>query len=439
MLKLSFLLIGPRAFKSRWYVLSASGLLLIIAALFIAFFADADTVDLTGRSIGAAFILAGIAHLRDFLGKTDHVRRLIARIQSVGLIILGTIILDWPIDTHLGLPLLFGLAFALNGLVRIAMGPLLRLRGWRAGMVFGIAELGMAALVLTGWPLPQDQMVALCIGLVVGLTGGLLLRIGLMFRTLEAEAAILNLPIFAERGWYDSAPVLVETGEAVTVDQPMLVHVWTPAGSVTAPERRLLIDRYVAAVDKDGAISTGHAALEMPPSLYISHYPEVLLECGVEGFLTALRATSENDAKGKFQPSYAYESDWWCPADAQVSFRNYDPRRLRAFWSGYRQDDTYNLVNRNCSVVVAHAMEAALEGALDTRRPWLRLLRLLANPDIWLAAMIRGRARMGTWTPGLVLDYAHTLARLVERRDVGWRERFRHFLRRLRPGKEATA
>ncbi|MGC8200790.1 DUF308 domain-containing protein, partial [Salmonella enterica] len=52
---------------------------------------------------------------------------------------------------------------------------------------------------------------------------------------------------------------------------PLTVHVWTPAGSAKGPARRQpLIDRYIAAVDNQGVISTGHAALEILPELYIS-------------------------------------------------------------------------------------------------------------------------------------------------------------------------
>ncbi|OIV47430.1 hypothetical protein BK025_04335 [Sodalis sp. TME1] len=55
---------------------------------------------------------------------------------------------------------------------------------------------------------------------------------------------------------------------------PLIVHIWTPEESAaTQPVSRPIINRYIAAVDADGVISTGHAALEVPGKLYLSLYP----------------------------------------------------------------------------------------------------------------------------------------------------------------------
>ncbi|WP_246659464.1 HdeD family acid-resistance protein [Ancylobacter moscoviensis] len=434
MLKLAFLLIGSKAFKSRWYVLSMLGGALILAAAYLSLYATDSVLLTVGQAIGFFFVANGAAGLSAFLVQDRRNRRYFPLIRAVGLIVIGALILDWPIDTHIALGVLFAIAFAVDGTVRLATALVVRFPGWRAMALCGAAETVIAVLIFAEWPLPHNRSVAFCISLLVALTGWLLVRVGFMFRTLESEVAILNLPIFTGRGWYDNAPVLVETGEEVAAEHPMIVHVWTPVGSASEPERRLLVDRYIAAVDGSGVISTGHSALEMPPDLYISHYPATELERSGRDFIAALRGTVENDLKGRFQPSYAYESDWWCPADAHVEFRNFNPMRLRSFWVGYRQDDTYNLTNRNCSVVVAHALDAALEGSLTTRFPWLRLIGLLGNPDIWVASMIRTRAHSATWTPGLVLDYANALARVVEKREVAWSRRFSGFVRRLRAG-----
>jgi hypothetical protein len=215
---------------------------------------------------------------------------------------------------------------------------------------------------------------------------------------------------------------------------PLLVHVWTPVGSAESPtsERRLLIDRYIAAVDGRGMISTGHAALELPPDLYISHYPALDLDHSPDEFARSLRATADNDVKGLFQPSYAFESADWCPADAQVAFHSYDEARLRAHWEAYRADDTYNLTDRNCSVAVAGALEAALEGSLGAGPVWRRFFALMANPDLWVAALLRARAESGTWTPGLVLDYARSLHAIIEPQRSPWGRRLRAALRHWR-------
>lgn len=434
MLKLCFLLIGAPSFRARWYVIAILGGVFVTLATLLAIDASDGVTLVTREALGFVFIVNGLAALLVLLGRMRGAARSLLFLKAAGLMLLGVLIIQPPVSTEWALALLFGLAFALDGIGRIATGLVVRFSGWRTMALIGALEIAVAGLIITEWPLPHNRNIPFCIALLLALSGWLLLRIGFMFRTLESEAAILALPIFGGRGWYDNAPVMIDAGDEPAPEQPMIVHVWTPVGSAYAPERRLLVDRYVAAVDGHGVISTGHAALEMPPDLYISHYPAMEVERSSSDFIASLRATGENDLKGRFQPSYAYESDWWCPADQNVEFRNYSPRRLRVFWAGYKQDDTYNLTNRNCSVVVAQALDAALEGSLASRFPWLRLLRLLANPDIWVAAMIRTRANSATWTPGLVLDYARTLARIVEQGDVAWSTRLLGFLKRGRRG-----
>jgi hypothetical protein len=143
-----------------------------------------------------------------------------------------------------------------------------------------------------------------------------------------------------------------------------VVHVWTPTGSAKDVLPQPLVDRYVAAVDAHGVISTGHAALEASPDIYISHYPAQEIDHSPDDFRQLLRATHENNVAGRFQPSYAVEAAGWCPSTAEVVFERYNDARLGAFWAWYRHDDTYNLTNRNCSSTVAAALESALEGTL---------------------------------------------------------------------------
>ena len=59
-------------------------------------------------------------------------------------------------------------------------------------------------------------------------------------------------------------------------------------------------------------------------------------------------------------------------------------------------------------------------------------LALLVNPELWVAAMLRARAKSVTWTPGLVLDYARALGVIVEPQRSPWRRRLQLALRHLR-------
>ena len=99
---------------------------------------------------------------------------------------------------------------------------------------------------------------------------------------------------------------------------------------------------------------------------------------------------------------------------ATLRFRNFNEGQLRTFWALYRRLTDYNFTNRNCSVVVALSLEAALMGSLDTGRRFRTLLYLLTNKDLWVAHFIRWKAREMVWTPGMMLEYALALQRVVE-------------------------
>jgi hypothetical protein len=124
---------------------------------------------------------------------------------------------------------------------------------------------------------------------------------------------------------------------------------------------------------------------------------------------------------GRFLPSYAEEAAGWCESNARITFRNYDPVCLQEFWNSYRQDETYNLTNRNCSSTVAHALEAALVGAL-TRQPLSSMvfLRMIFSSEFWIACKIREQAEAMAWTPGLVRDYARALNAIADPSPAPW-------------------
>jgi hypothetical protein len=209
-----------------------------------------------------------------------------------------------------------------------------------------------------------------------------------------------------------------------------------PAATAKAEAQpRAIVNRYIAAVDRNGAISTGHAALESPEGIYISLYPGKEIDRSPEEFGRMLRATRENDVPGVFQPDYRTEANAWCESTVKVRIRNYDPERLQRFWGAYRQDTTYNLTHRNCSSTVARALEAAIEGA--SARVWAKsggwkpLVRVMSTPELWVAAQVRKRAATMAWTPGLTLDYARALSMLADPRPLGWVKMARLALRTM--------
>ena len=434
MIRLAMLLVGARVLRRKWRALVVLGALWI--ALGLAIMVDASN----GLDVVAVETLAILLLFEGFLALAlftlaPHRRGYTVLIKAVALLVLGCMILDFPFRVDIENSLLFGLAFLIDGASRIATASVVRFPKWQLVAAGGALELGLGAFVISDWPVGYHNTVPFCIGVALLLSGWTILRIGLRLRQLKDDTPVVNLPVFEHRGWHygTALPPARPTAPAHHAT-PLIVHVWTPIGSAASPRsaHRLLIDRYIAAIDGKGMISTGHAALQLPPDIYISHYPALDLDHSPEEFARLFRATPDNNVKGHFQPSYAIESADWCPADARVDFHVYDAARLRAHWDAYRADDTYNLTNRNCSVTVAAALEAALEGALGTGAGWGRFWRLLVNPDLWVAALLRARAESMTWTPGLVLDYARALGELVEPQRSPWRRRLQVALRHLR-------
>jgi uncharacterized membrane protein HdeD (DUF308 family) len=418
MIRLAMLLLGARSIRRRWMLLPAVGALwMLVGALLIGDVSADGLLSIGIEALGVLLIVEGVMVSPLALG--GGVRTNPARLaRAIGFVVLGVLILR-PIDHGVPDTLLFCLLFAVDGALRVASAWVVRFQRWRGALAAGVLELALAALVLADWPIAHTVIVPFSLGVALLASGWSLVRLGLQLRRLPPGTSITTLPLFASRPWH-ARPML--PGHVPHYDQPepLVLYVWTPVGSAHDVQRHLLIDRYIAAVDGKGRISTGHSALEMRPDLYISHYPAEEIDHSPTDFARMLRAGHENDIRGRWLPSHAQEVADWCEPDARVVFPRYDAVALRAFWDAYRQDDTYNLTSRSCSTVTSLAIESALEGILASRWPWLWFGLLVTDPTVWLAAILRRRGATMAWTPGLVLDYARALQEVVERQHTRW-------------------
>jgi len=419
MVRLSMLLLGADSVRQRWWWLCLIGLLWICLAAWLVFDASDGELFVAVEALGLLLVLQGVGALLRATGKPPRVRSLLY-LRGLILFLLGVMIV-MPLRLDHGLPdrVLFATAFLADGCLRAASAWVVRFPQWRVAVAAGLAELFAAVAVGGNWPLHHHYTVPMVFAVILAASGWSAIILALQIRRLPAGRSITSLPIFSARSWYHATtlPIVVHTRPAVH-DEPMTLHVWTPAGSAEHPHRRLLVDRYIAAVDAKGVISTGHSALERLPDLYISHYPAVEIDHSPDDFAALLRAGPENDIAGKWQPDHAYEVAQWCEADQHVRFPYYNAGALAQFWANYRIDATYNLTSRSCSTVTALAIESALEGTLASARPMLTFVRLLCDANVWTAAMLRRRGATMAWTPGLVLDYARLLRVIVGHRHA---------------------
>lgn len=412
MIEIILLLLGGDYLRRHWRLLAvlaavwlASGLWLCIDAL------DGQLVfpiEIFALLVLLESVIA-IALARSGLSRAPRLRL----VQAGALAFVSLLILShWDLGEAL-LALLFAAAFALDGVTRIVTAWHVRFPGWRPTILGGALLLVLAVTVAVPWPTwHYYKTIPFCIGIGLIISAIGVGRAAPMLRRWPAGSTLAVHLVHRRQGADLALPPVPPTSPGHT---PLVVRVWTALGTAVDPIHRPLLDRYIAAVDAKGTISTGHAALELPPDLYISHYPAVEIDHSPTEFLHLFRATPDNDVPGRFQPSYAVESAEWCPATRSIAFRRYNPARLRAFWQVYRQDQTYNLTFRNCSSTVALALDCAIEGSLARHGVgWYLLLRVLLTPELWAAAEVRKRARTMAWTPGLLHDYALAMRALQD-------------------------
>ncbi|UXV17515.1 hypothetical protein N4P55_16605 [Pseudomonas fluorescens] len=423
MVRLVILLLGVDYLRSYWRTLTVIGVVGILAGSIVFIDALDDALYFPINPFAWLLLLEGSATL--IVAHSGIVgQRKLRYLKGFSFVLAASLILAGHHHGNFILSMIFGTLFLADGLLQIVSAYVVRYRTWRIAMFGGGVEIALAIFFFQPYPTDYIGTVPYCLGLGLFFAGWNMLLVAGRARRMVSNPALegdaqspIPGPSHKKPTERDSA-----TGDNA---QALIVHIWTPLGVANAEVvRRPLIERYIAAVDKNGVISTGHAALEAPDGLYVSLYPAEDIDHSPDQFMRLLRATDDNNMPGEFQSDYLTESQAWCPSTVQVHLRNYDPQHLHDFWETYRKDTTYNLTHRNCSSSVIQVLEAALEGSLG--RIWghyglYRILgKIFTTPELWVAIQIRKRAQTMAWTPGLALDYARALSMLVDPRPTGW-------------------
>ncbi len=391
MIQILTLLLGPRAMRRRWWVVGAFGALWFALGLFIFVNALIEEFRIPQHWFAYPLLLdGGLTVIAAIM--TQGTARRIRVIKAAVFLTLAVLLLT---TRHSGMVIGFIVGFALmaDGGWRGTSAWVVRFTGWRISLGYAVVEFAKGVWSLVPWPTSYQGEIGEDIGFLLMVSAINILLIARRLRLLPA----------ADPDRHPHGP-RTETG---------IVHVWTPTGGLPSPVQNM-VSRYVAAVDASGNVSTGHAAFELAPDVYVSHYPAVEIDRSGADFARVLRATADNDVAGRWLPSYAEESGEWIASTFQIPIHGVDGMAVRAFWDSYRRDDTYNLTSRNCSSAVARSLDAGIEGMFQplAGRP-LFLLRLALIPEIWVAGFIRQRAQAMAWTPGLVLDYARALTAII--------------------------
>ena len=420
---IALLLLGPGILlRSRW-ALIALGLALTVLGLAVVAQVWDPVTDVALEAAGWLLVVSGLGRMAFALFSSGS-RPWLLILRGAVLVVLGIAIADFTGESGQALPWLFGVAMLLNGLYQAASALVIRYPRW--GWFVGLGGLHLVAAGLLFFPFRHavSWVVSAFLGGGLALLGITLLRTALRLerylRTARggpAETAVrYYLDFHVARRFHEKylcgEPSPVDARGQVHGD--LLVHIWTPITVSRLEQDSNLVSRYVVARDREGKFAVGHSALRMG-DVYISHCdgnPDAF-DSGDEVWQT-LRS---RDVMGVFLPSYEEEIAHYLEPSVTVRFKRFDEAQLRVFWALYRVVEDYNFTNRNCSVTVSMALEAALVGCLGSEKRIARLLWLMTNKDLWVAHFIRWKAREMVWTPGLMLDYARALSRVVEAAD----------------------
>lgn len=417
MFRLVLILFGADALIKRWKAFFFAGLLTVAAAAVLLVDLADGVASVTTWVLGLFLLIQGLAEIAVGASHTGS-RRHMEMLRGVAMVIVASLVLDFPWDNALTAGVLFAAAFFFNGVLRIASSLLVRYPRWHLSNLIGWGYLLMALLLVTEWPLRPEMNVPFCLGVALLAGGYVLARGAWRLRRLPRGSRLAAIDIYRRRrdaGAKRPAPRSVVANTASP--HALVVHVWTATGLADERVRMPLIDRYLFALSRKGSVTTGHVALSCGEDLYISHHPRIRLNITQQNVVEQVRATSSNDHPGMWLPAYAQEAAATRPATVNIRFRVFNLAYLQAFWDDYQTDDTYNLTSRNCSVAVTEAIDAAVEGVFADRPFWRTLLRLAVHPDMWLAGSVRVRAESIAWTPGLALDYASALRRITHPRQ----------------------
>ena len=429
MLQIALLLFGADFIRGKAYYLWGGGLLWCVIGGLVFFDGLDGTLFFPLKIFGVLLLIESLITL-SVASSGIGAQKAILYFKGGLFLFCALVILINEKYSNVLLSAMFGFIFFITGLFVVSSTLLVRFPGWKWVFSWGIVEMLFSFFLFTH----HQAAVSFFLGFLMTVSGVSCLKLAMRARRIHQGTSVFELmrplPLTFKKKGAEKSITNVPQAHSVNTntegDSVLTIHIWTPELSASQrPIPRPIINRYIAAVDSEGVISTGHASLEIYPSLYISLYPLEDIDRSPSEFFKLLKASADNNVPGRFLPDYKTEAAEWCESDKQISFNTYNHASLHAFWGQCRDNPVYNLTYQNCSSTVAYALEAALDGVLTMQKRdyFIGILNVLFMPELWIAAQIRRRALMMAWTPGLIMDYARALRAIVHPVPVPWYQR----------------
>jgi uncharacterized membrane protein HdeD (DUF308 family) len=192
--RLAFLLLGTRALQPQWRILAAAGATwCLLGLLMLADLSDGRMSVLTD-TLGILLAVEGTVETGAAfaLGVRQNWRGLL---RGFGFLLAGFLVADIPWDNNIGSTILFGAAFLIDGILRISAAFVVHNPRWRQGLVAGLAEICLSALVFLDHPIPHRLTVPFCLSLLLLTSGYALLAMAIQLRRLPFGASVTSLPL----------------------------------------------------------------------------------------------------------------------------------------------------------------------------------------------------------------------------------------------------
>lgn len=300
-----------------------------------------------------------------------------------------------------------------NGLFRCLSAALIQRQRWVRHFMLGCGEMVLSVVLFFNDNLHTCVLLGSWLVLLLLSFSLTVWRVWRQWQRLPAGQSVTLLPWFC-RGHRHIARLRPWQQARFPPDAaafPLCVHVWQAQSEASQQPKRYVIDRYIGVINGEGHFCTGHAALSFGERGYISLYPQQEIDPQPHELPRLLLAGQINDRPGRFLPSLAAEIADWRSPDLTFSFQYYNGQALASYWQANRGDSLYNLTAKNCSTTVVDALDVAFEGYYGQRLQ--QVFALLLQPAFWGACVLRERAEIMTWTPGLVADYVRLMKKTL--------------------------
>lgn len=415
MIKLLMLLAGRDLLvRYRWMIYTLAGCGVVLAGA-IALDLVVDGHINTSTSVLAAVLLLPL--LFNLLSGDVSLQRWLN--LGFSLIFISTLVIGlfWHGEGRQLKKLIFAVmevCLLFNGLFRCLSAALIQRQRWARHFLLGCGEIGLGAVLffkghnLHGCLLLGGWLIFLLLSFSLTIW-----RVYRQWQRLPGGHSLTLLPYFCRghRNMTRLQPWLQPRFPSDPAPVPLSVHVWQAQPEADMQPKRYIIARYIGVINGAGEFCTGHAALSFGGHGYISLYPQQEIEPGLGELPRLLLAGQINDRPGRFLPSLAEEVAAWRSPDITFSFTRYNLPALINYWRANGQDSTYNLTAKNCSTTVIDAVDVALEGYFSQRLGCI--FSLLLQPSFWGACVLRERAEIMTWTPGLTADYVRMVKKTL--------------------------